>query len=267
MQNRLTEQQVRQLLTPIHPSRVLRDPRGNNHVSQQDVTAHLIRVFGFGNFETEVTEVRCVFEEPRANRDTGVLTGRWDVCYLARVRLTVKNPDGTYLTSFEDGSTHTAQNLARGDAHDNAYKSALSLAKKRAAVNLGDNFGLSLYNKGQMSALVMGTLVKPEPEEVVTNGAGETIPQEESEQKDLQDGVPVQVSMGNDETLVEGQSNYEAAQALEAINTATLDSQLRVIWRDSAASNILDATFEDGDSVAAKITAKRAELSERAEGS
>ena len=182
---RLTIRQVEQLLRPIHENRVLQDGKGHSHVSQQDITAHLIRVFGFCNFDTEVLYVGPVFEEPRVNGQDKQ-TGRWDVCYRALVRLTVKDVNGNELAHYEDGSTATAQNQTRGDGHDLAYKSSISLAKKRAAINLGDQFGLSLYNKGQMSALVRGTLVIPAEGEV-------------AETDDMQDGVEKQVSLGNDE--------------------------------------------------------------------
>ncbi|WP_267977562.1 hypothetical protein, partial [Acinetobacter baumannii] len=61
------------------------------------------------------------------------------------------------------------------------------LSVKRAAIPLGDQFGLSLYNKGQMKALVRGTLVQP--------ATGE-----ESAAEDMQDGGEKHVAMGNDET-------------------------------------------------------------------
>ncbi len=185
----LTAKQVEQLLRPINKNRVLQDGKGHSHVAQQDVTAHLIRVFGFCSFDVEVLNVGPVFEEPRMNGDKP--TGRWDVCYRALVRLTVKDADGNVLTRLEDGSTATAQNQTRGDAHDLAYKSSISLSKKRAAANLGDQFGLSLYNKGQLTALVMGTLVMPESD--TEDAAG-----------DVQDGVEQQVSLGNDEIDPEG---------------------------------------------------------------
>lgn len=179
-------QQTTQLLAPIKPQRVLADGKGHSHVSQQDITAHLIRVFGFGSFDTDILDVACVFEQERTN-NKGEFTGRWDVCYRALLRLTIRDEHGTEVCHYVDGSTATAQNQTRGDAHDLAYKSALSLAKKRAAINLGDQFGLSLYNKGQMSALVGGTFIRPaEPEEA-------------AEHEDVQDGVEQQVSLGNDE--------------------------------------------------------------------
>jgi recombination DNA repair RAD52 pathway protein len=189
----LTFDQYNQLIAPIRPIRVLKDPRGNSHVSQQDVTAHLTRVFGFGNFDTELLSLELLYEEPRLTYDDMGLAKavtyqtRWDVAYRATFRLTVKSPDGTPIASYEDGSCGIAQNLPRGDAHDNAMKSAISTAKKRCAINLGDQFGLSLYNKGQMTALVRGSLVSPPKEDQETVG-------------DVQEGVEQQVSMGHDET-------------------------------------------------------------------
>lgn len=182
--------QTLQLLAPIHPSRVLLDGKNHPHVSQQDITAHLIRIFGFGNFDTDILETACVFETPRLN-DEGKPTGRWDVCYRAQVRLTVRNPDGEVVCHYEDGSTATAQNQTRGDAHDLAFKSALSLAKKRAAAYLGDGYGLSLYNHGQMRALVRGTLVLPP-----ADGDDEVV-------EDVQEGVEQQVSLGEHEAPYE----------------------------------------------------------------
>jgi Rad52/22 family double-strand break repair protein len=179
-----TRQQIDQMLRPINRNRVLPDGKGHAHVSQQDVTAHLIRMFGFGSFDTDIVSVECVFEHERVDKKTGAVTGRWDCCYRALIRLTIKDQDGNEICHYEDGSTATAENQKRGDAHDLAYKSALSLAKKRAAINLGDQFGLSLYNKGQLAALVRATLVLPDGE---------------STTEDVQEGVPQQVSLGNDE--------------------------------------------------------------------
>lgn len=179
--------QTDQLLKPIHPNRVLRDGKGHSHVSQQDVLAHLIRVFGFGSFDIDVRETDCLFEQERAGKD-GVSTGRYDVAYRALVRLTIRDGYGTEICHYENGSTATAQNQTRGDAHDLAYKSAISLSVKRAAIALGDQFGLSLYNKGQTTALVMGTLVRPTDD-----------PFKDDSPEDVQDGVEQQVSLGNDE--------------------------------------------------------------------
>lgn len=175
-------EQVTQLLQPINPARVLRDGKGNAHVAQQDVTAHLTRIFGFGGWNKKLIDVHLVYETERLDND-GKPNKRWDVCYNATMRLEVKDRDGNLIAFFEDGSSGVAENQKRGDAHDLARKSAISLSTKRAAKDLGDQFGLSLYNKGQLTALVKGTLV----------GGPDAV------EGDVQEGVEQQVSMGNDE--------------------------------------------------------------------
>lgn len=178
--------QVEQLLRPINAKRVLKDGKSKSHVSQQDVRAHLIRTFGFGNFDVFVEGPALVFEQQRKDDETGEPNNRWDVCYRAKVRLTVRDAKGNTVCSYEGSATATAENQKRGEAHSLALKSAESTALKRAATNLGDQFGLSLYNKGQIRGLVLGTIVKP----------GGFAP---AERPDLQDNIPAQVSLGNEE--------------------------------------------------------------------
>lgn len=199
LRGQFSNKQVETLLRPIKPNRVLRDGKGHSHVSQQDIQAHLIRMFGFGNFDIQVLDVGPVFEEPRVDKD-GKQSGRWDVCYRALVRLTIRNENGELVAFYENGSTHTALNQNRGDAHDLAYKSAISLSIKRAAISLGDQFGLSLYNKGQMQALVIATM------------AGGI-----DHQGDIQDSVPQQVSLGNDEVDPEDEALRPAEASAGAI--------------------------------------------------
>ncbi|MEU0516614.1 Rad52/Rad22 family DNA repair protein [Streptosporangium sp. NPDC006007] len=198
-----TRAQVDQLLQPIHTNRVLRDGKGHSHVSQQDVLAHLTRIFGFGNWDIDVRNIELVFETERLKN--GEPTGRWDVCYRAMARLTVRDPEGREICHYEDGSTATAQNQTRGDGHDLAYKSAISLSKKRAAIHLGDQFGLSLYNKGQTKALVIGTLVLPEGDVAAA---------------DVQADVPEQVSLGNDEIERPMDGGEPAGQAVSSASSA-----------------------------------------------
>lgn len=192
----LTLAQVRQLLKPVNRQRVLKDGKGHSHVSQQDVTAHLIRLFGFGNFDTDVYGPDLVFEDNVVDKQSGEINPfRWDVCYRAMVRLTIRDPEGNEICHYTDGSTGSALNQTRSDAHDLAMKASISLAKKRAAICLGDQFGLGLYNKGDLNALVRDTLVLP-PDEASDVKPDEAV--------DVQDGVPQQVSLGNDEADYDG---------------------------------------------------------------
>lgn len=202
--------QTMQLLAPIKPNRVLRDGKGNSHVSQQDVTAHLIRVFGFGNFSTELVALELVAEECRNAEEPLYSRRKWDVVYRAHMRLSIFDEHHNFVTHYEDASCGDAQNQVRHDAHDLAMKSAISLAKKRCTINLGDQFGLSLYNKGQMEALVRGSIVLPER------------PQEDEARADLQEGVPQQQSMGVDEVEKVASPNAEQEETLRNSLGATV---------------------------------------------
>lgn len=181
----LTRAQVEQLLRPINPSRVLQDQDGRSHVSQQDIRAHLNRVFGFGGWSSKIKHLTIVHEETAqtSSNKTG-----WLVTYLCHLRLTIRDPEGNEVCSYEDVGTGTSPKLpSKGDAHDFASKVSVSIALKRAATNLGDGFGLSLYNKGQTAALVIGTLVMPDP------------PEDEEKAEDVGAAVPKQETLGHDD--------------------------------------------------------------------
>lgn len=190
------EAQIKQLLQPINPARVLKDGKNNSHVAQQDITAHLTRIFGFGGWDKEVLNVELVYEREYAKDGKP----RFEVCYKALVKVTVKDESGDAVATYTDGSMGVSEGMPkRGDAHDLAYKSAISLSTKRAAKDLGDQFGLSLYNKGQMTALVMGTLVGS--------------PVELEVDADITANVEQQVSMGNDEVEKEQEPDVEPEPA------------------------------------------------------
>ncbi|AFU62174.1 ssDNA binding protein [Streptomyces phage SV1] len=154
----LTPEQVATLLAPINPSRVQTLNR-QSHVEAWDVRRWLTRTFGFGGWSVETLELACVAQ-------IEINPGRWTVVYRAQVRLTVRTPDGRTLSSWEDGASGDAPNQkAIGDAHDMAMKTALSQALKRCAVNLGDGFGLSLYNDGSRRAVVQWSAVHTAPKD------------------------------------------------------------------------------------------------------
>lgn len=204
--------QVASMLLGIASVRVMDDGKGHAHVSQQDVTAHLIRTFGFGGFDTRIVSLDLVFEQPTPPKNGQERPGRWDACYRAMMELTVRNRRGETVAVYENVSTGTAQNQTRGDAHDLASKSAVSLAMKRCAINLGDQFGLSLYNKGQMMPLVRRTLVMPPAPEATEEPAA-----------DLQEGVAQQVAMGADESDTATPSAEDQARQQQA-GAAPLDA-------------------------------------------
>jgi hypothetical protein len=179
LRGQFSAEQIEQLLQPIRKNRVVKDAQGHFHVSQQDIHAHLIRMFGFGNFDIEVIDQTLLFEssQDKTNRNGNIYLA-WDVAYRCMVRITIRNKFGQTVAFYENGSIGDAKSQpSRADAHDLAYKSAISISIKRAAIALGDQFGLSLYNGGQLEPLVMKTLVGYEPldKENTPNGKEETL--------------------------------------------------------------------------------------------
>lgn len=154
----LSPAQVELLLKPIHPQRVL-SLKNQAYVAGHDIRAELTRVFGFARWTTETLEETLLCE-----REVKTKAGApaWYVVWKSRVRLRVNAPDGTPL-AFHDGS-HVGESThpVYGDAHGNALTNSGTYALRRAAINLGDQMGLSLYNKGSLEPIVRWTLVGDE---------------------------------------------------------------------------------------------------------
>lgn len=178
----LTAEQVDALLRPIKEHRVLKS-QGQSHVPAYDVAAHLTRIFGFGGWDKTILTLDLVSEDETV---TSQGTPAWRVTYSCTLRLTVKDPDGREAARWDDGACGTSTQPRRGESHDMALKSAISYALKRcAAFGLGDQFGLSLYNKGSVKSLVGRTLVGGQ------SGADPA--------PDLEVHVEPPLSLGNDE--------------------------------------------------------------------
>lgn len=149
----LNEQQYEQLLKPLNPARVAKRSGGGRQLSYLeawDVKAHLNRIFGFVNWSADVIESDLAFEEKNEK-------GQWHVAYKVTLRLRIHTgsiPEPTYT----EAAIGFATLPSRGEAHDMAIKTAESDALKRAAINLGTQFGLSLYNNGSTADVIGKTL-------------------------------------------------------------------------------------------------------------
>lgn len=154
----ITTQQYEQMLKPLNPSRVAQRKGGGgkslSYLEAWDVKAHLIRIFGFGGWSWEVLSAELAFEDER--------DGKWNVGYRVIGCLRIESLYCVY-TEAAVGSATLPQ---RGEAHDMAIKTAESDALKRAAINLGTQFGLSLYDNGSTQDVVKATLIKPEGADV-----------------------------------------------------------------------------------------------------
>ena len=146
-----TQQEI--LLKGINPSRVAKRAGGGgrslSYLEAWDVKAHLIRIFGFGAWSADVIESSLAYEEKNGNN--------WSVGYKVVLRLSIPTLNCTYT----EAAVGSAQLPQRGEAHDMAIKTAESDCLKRAAINLGTQFGLSLYDDGNMNDVVIKTLAEP----------------------------------------------------------------------------------------------------------
>lgn len=165
----MNQSQYDKLLEGINPDRVKQRSQAGkalSYLEAWDVKAQLIRIFGFGGFSTEVTNSHLVFEEKAIGKTGSEL---WSVAWAVTLRLTVYGLDlGDLSTpwnapSYSETAVGSAALPQRGDAHDMAVKTAESDALKRCAINLGDQFGLSLYRNGSTSPIIVRTLDRQEP--------------------------------------------------------------------------------------------------------
>jgi hypothetical protein len=149
----LTNEQTAVLLQAIAPSRVaVLD--GMSHLEGYDVRAMLTRMFGFCNWDEVSLEPTTILYEHETTTRAG--KPAYKVAYRATRRIAVRDFDGNPLC-HHDGSAvgeSIMPDFKRGDAHDMAIKTAETQALKRCAINLGDQFGLSLYNKGATGPVV-----------------------------------------------------------------------------------------------------------------
>lgn len=171
-----TERQREVLAQRLNASRIASRQQGGktlSYLEAWDVKAHLIRVFGYGNFDAELLDYKHIAtrEYQRDGKDMV------EVVYSAKVRLEIREdliptdpnawPRVCTYTEAACGSASGPVNML-GEHHDNALKTAESDALKRCATYLGNQFGLSLYDNGNRGDVVKGTILDPPKQEAVT---------------------------------------------------------------------------------------------------
>lgn len=202
--------QQQELLKPIDSKRVATRQGGGgkslSYLEAWDVKAHLNRIFGFVNWSADVIESSLAFEEKNEK-------GQWHVAYKVTLRLRIHTgsiPEPTYTEAAIGFTTLPS----RGEAHDMAIKTAESDALKRAAINLGDQFGLSLYNAGSKQAVVGGTLDR--------DGTMPDIPRQQH--------VPLLIEMAVTEAPVAISQDSEGADMwIESMKAAVTDKDVSAL--------------------------------------
>ncbi len=167
----LTRAQIERLRTPIDPS-FIEKKQGLSYMAQHEVRAELTRIFGYGNWDSQVVEMKKLWEVTINHGEEGYPAKPkqgnppyYRVCYLAAVRLTIRDYWGNEVCSFVEYHAEANSVLPdRGEAEAMAITSVESYALRRAAIGLGDRLGLGLYNDGKADALVRNTLQLADPE-------------------------------------------------------------------------------------------------------
>ena len=157
----LAQQEI--LVKGLNASRIEKRKQGGvqlSYLAQHDVRAHLIRMFGYGHFDLITEEASFAYEHEQQSKSGGKL---FNVGYKVTMRLVVRDENQNTVCEYSETAVGSALSADRGEAHDNAVKNGSSDAMKRCAINLGDQFGLSLYQGGQTAPLVRATLVNDAP--------------------------------------------------------------------------------------------------------
>lgn len=178
----LTDEQITELLMPIHQGRVYFAKDGTRRLTHQDVRRRLTQIFGFTGWGEEIITNECIEERKADRSDLVILT------YRAHVRLHIRDGRGGSLTFFDgigiwDG---TQRELRRGvvetitQAKHNVANGASTVGFLRAALSLGDQFGGSLHlDEPPAHGFIQGTLSHPfvpPPPPVDYYGTEATIP-------------------------------------------------------------------------------------------
>jgi DNA topoisomerase VI subunit B len=237
MNSYLTEEQVAKLLEPIHPRRVSsRD--GMAYVEAHDVKAHLTRIFGFARWSSEVIDQQLIAERMVQTRNG---KEAFYVCYRSIVRLTIHAPDGTKLATYTEGHVGDSTHPTQGDAHGNALTNSESYALKRCCIALGDQFGLSLYNKGQTSKIVGRTLVAMPGEVGAAVDVDADVPQIHPEEQSQTDEPPPAAEPEDKETPAATASKGKeevAAELVDQLNAIDLTQPRGAVLRRVTALKI-----------------------------
>jgi Rad52/22 family double-strand break repair protein len=223
-----TDDQITLLLKPIHPNRVLQ-LKGMSYLEGFDVRAELSRIFGFGRWSEETLDQQLVCE---TETKTNAGKTAWYVVYRTRIRLSIFAPDGTRVTHYDGAHVGESTHPVRGEAHGNALTNSQTYALRRCAINLGDQFGLGLYNKGSLDPIVRWTLVRPSQGAEINRTDTNDIPLVSKEEPDFKDAEEVSRPSAEEQSPRPVKSRGKTIKSVEdQIRDATTLEELREAWK------------------------------------
>ena len=129
-----TKEQTEQLNQPIDPKVVAFRQQGSMQLAYLEswyVINEANRIFGFDGRQSETVQLDCVQSD------------EFCVTYIAKVRVTI----GNVIREGVGAGHGKGKSVNLGDKHESAVKEAESDARKRAFMQFGSQFGLSLYDR------------------------------------------------------------------------------------------------------------------------
>ncbi|HLV43708.1 MAG TPA: Rad52/Rad22 family DNA repair protein [Aggregatilineales bacterium] len=153
----LTFGQIEELVKAINSAYTARKQGGMTYLAQHQARAEMNRIFGYGNWDLRADDATLLYETRIAPGDPGFpKNGKapfyWLVGYRISVTVDIRDLWGMPVASYT--GVHAEENAPqpnRGEAHALALTSVDSYALRRALINLGDRFGLGLYNGGSLA--------------------------------------------------------------------------------------------------------------------
>lgn len=164
----LSRAQLRQLMADLSEQRVAKRKQGAStlsYIEAWDARRAMIRIFGFGGFSTRIVNVRTIHQEQNVpaldyktkqhkKDDQGNLLYNWRVAVETTVEVYIHQLGAIYA----DAGVASQVGPDIGEVADFATKTATSDTFKRCVINLGTQFGLSLYDNGSLSDVVKSVI-------------------------------------------------------------------------------------------------------------
>ncbi len=193
--------------------------RSLSYVEAYDIRATMNKVFGFAMWSYVVEDSQIVQVERDVPKSGGGTTN-FRVTAMVRSHLYIPQTGATY------GGVAVASQAGAdiGEVSDFAMKTADSDALKRAAMNLGTQFGLSLYNNGSLQDVVKMGFAPGQEWNVPARLAQKAAERLKSIEAGEVPGAPVPVNPEG-AALVERALRMQAEKAAEAAEPPAEDTE------------------------------------------
>lgn len=191
----LLDQQIEELVKAINPDYVETKQR-LTYLAQHQARAEMNRIFGYGNWDVQAGDPTLIYEYTAKGSGQNASKDYWFVAYRIRVVVEIRDLWGMPVATYT--GVHAEENAPqpnRGEAHALALTSVDSYAIRRALINLGDRFGLGLYNGG--STLPHGQYTIQQAAFGTLRGWAQPAPQAAPQQQTPQQAPPQSPQMQN----------------------------------------------------------------------